>query len=132
MREHSTQNPWHNLRKRSCLTLEHGGATILHSVRNHLSSETVPHSQVHWHYITRSGSSPWTECPETAICEALKAVTMMMSINFWNTCQHFRWTRCLHPNSDTQKLVLQVVMLSVCLSWTVIFQVSPQTGTTSW
>lgn len=84
VRKHSTQNPWHNLHKRSCLTLEHEGATIIHSVRNHLSSGTVSHSQVHWNYITRTRSSPRTEHPETAICEALKAVTMMMSINFWN------------------------------------------------
>jgi hypothetical protein len=90
VREHSTQNPWLNLRKRSCLTLEHEGATILHSVTNHLSSETVSHSQVQWNYITKTASSPRTEHPETAICEGLIAVTMMMSINFWNIMPKFQ------------------------------------------
>jgi len=83
-------NPWHNLHKRSCLTLELEGAAILHSVRNHLSSETVSHSQVHRNYITRTGSSPQTECPETEICEGLKAVIMMMSINFRNIMPTFQ------------------------------------------
>ena len=84
VREHSTQNPWHNLHKRSCLTLDHWGATILHCVRNHLSSETVSHSQAHWNEIRRTGSSPLTEHPETAMHDARKAVTMTMITNFWN------------------------------------------------
>lgn len=32
----------------------------------------------------------WTEHPETVICEAFKAVTMMMSINFWNIMPTFQ------------------------------------------
>ena len=122
-------NPWHNLHKRSCLTLEHEGVTILHSVRNHLSSETASRSQVHWNYIKRTGSSPLNEYPETAICEALKAVAMMMSINFMNKMPTFQMN--MLPPSPFWHTVLQRVMLSVCLSWIVIFQVSPQTGTTS-